>query len=376
MDDKKKLLKNIFSFFFSSVRFLTRNEFFCFLIILYIIIVIVGTVEQRNFGLEYAQEIYFNSNFTFLFKKIPFLGGKLILFCVFLILLFRLLIDKWKKKKIGTILLHSGVLFLLLGAFVSNKYCIEGKIIIKENEYNNFFLRSDLYELKIVDRKHETRTVIPVYINKHVNHSININNVTISISNFNNNCELINRKIFLTKNEMDGIGRFFLINRFPSFVEQEENRVNIFIKIHENNNIKNIYLLEDNYKVIDYDYNDINISLEKKKEHLPFSLFLSKFEKIVYQGTNKAKNYVSNLIIENDDGIIWKNRLEMNKPLRINDYTFYQTSYLDNSLERATILTVVKNYWSFYPYFSIFLIFLGFLMHLIISFNKILRIKE
>lgn len=376
MDDKKNLLKNVFSIFFSSARFLTRNEFFCFLIILYIIIVITGTIEQKNFGLEYAQDIYFNSNFTLLFEKIPFLGGKLILFCVFFILSFRLLIDKWKKRRIGTILLHLGVLFLLVGAFVSNKYCIEGKIIIKENEYNNFFLRNDLYELKIFDKKLGNTIIFPIYINKHFDHNINLNNININVSSLNNNCKLINRKVFLTKNEIDGVGRFFFITKFPSFVEQEENKVNIFIRIKENTNIKSFYLLEDNYRIINYDYDNINISLDKKKEQLPFNLFLSKFEKIVYQGTDKAKNYVSNLIIENDNGIIWKNRLEMNKPLRINDYTFYQTSYLDNSLDRATILTVVKNYWSFYPYFSIFLIFLGFLTHLVISFNKILRIKE
>lgn len=375
MDDKK-LFKNIFSMFFSSVRFLTRNEFFCLLIILYIIIVIAGTIEQKNFGLEYAQDIYFNSNFTFLFEVIPFLGGKLILFCVFFILLFRLLIDKWKKKRIGTIILHFGVLFLLIGAFVSNKYCIEGKIIIKENEYNNFFLRDDLYELKILDKETKSIIVIPMYISKYIDHDLNVNKINIHVSNFNNNCKLINRKSFLTKSEINGVGRFFFVSKFPSFVEQEENRINLFLKIKENNYIKSIYLLNDNYKIINYDDNNINISLDKKKEQLPFNLFLSKFEKIVYQGTNKAKNYVSNLIIESYDGIIWKNRLEMNKPLRINDYSFYQTSYLDNSLEKATILTVVKNYWSFYPYFSIFLIFLGFLMHLIISFNKILRIKK
>jgi len=366
----------LFNKIYFMARFLTRSDFFCFLIIMYMFIIIVGTIEQKNFGLEYVQKVYFNSNFTFLFNIVPFLGGKLVLFFVFASLFFRLFFYKWKKKHAGTILLHMGVLFLLLGAFVSSNYCIEGKIIIKENEYSNFFLRNDLYDIKLINKKTGEIVVKSIYINKKYNNTFNIDGTDIFMSTFNSNCKLVNRNKFLTSNEVNGIGRFFIINEFPSFVEQEENKVNFFLEIKRNNYAKNIYMLSDSYKVINYDDAYVSISLEKKREYLPFNLFLSKFEKISYYNTDKAKNYISNLIIESGDGITWKNRLEMNKPLRINDYTFYQTSYVDNAFKKMTILTVVKNSWSFYPYLSIFLIFLGFLLHLIISFNKVLRVKE
>jgi len=376
MRNKNTLFNNVFLKIYFMARFLTRSDFFCFLIIVYMFIIIVGTIEQKNFGLEYVQKIYFDSNFTFLFNVVPFLGGKLILFFVFASLFLRLFFDKWKKKRAGTILLHIGVLFLLLGAFVSSNYCIEGKIIIKENEYSNFFLRNDLYDMKLMNKKTGEIVVKSVCINKKSNNIFNINDADIFMSTFNGNCKLINRNKFLTSNEVDGIGRFFIIDEFPSFVEQEENKVNFFLKIKSNNYVKNIYLLFDSYKTINYDDTYVSISLEKRKEYLPFNLFLSKFEKISYYDTDKAKNYISNLIIESSDGITWKNKLEMNKPLRINNYTFYQTSYIDNSFEKMTILTVVKNSWSFYPYLSIFLIFFGFLLHLITSFNKVLRAKE
>ena len=90
----------------------------------------------------------------------------------------------------------------------------------------------------------------------------------------------------------------------------------------------------------------------------------------MYDGTKKVKNYISNLIIENNEGLIWKTKVEMNKPLRIDEYTLYQTSYLEGS-SRSTVLTIVKDTWNFYPYIATFFIFLGFIIHLVLYLRKI-----
>lgn len=353
-------------------RFFSRNEFFCILILLYILVLIIGTIEQKNFGIQYAQDMYFNSNFLIIFDKFPMLGGKLILSLIFISLMLRLLMDKWKKKKIGTMLLHVGVLFLLFGGFISSKYSKEGTLIIQENTYSNLYIRDDLYELKIFYNGIE-KIINTIKVNDSTK-KIETDFLKINIISFNNNCILSKRHKFLNDDEEANVlNRFFFVKKYPSFVEQAENRQFLQLNFFYNDTKKqNISLIvnDDNFF---YEKDGFKLTLSKKKEILPFKLFLSKFDKSVYPKTNKAKNYTSYLIIENEFGVLWKSVLEMNKPLRINGYTFYQTSYLDSGLEKSTVLTVVEGTWRFYPYISIIMIFLGFLIHLFFSIKKILR---
>lgn len=373
MSEKKYILKKTLIKMFCALRFISRVEFFCFLILLYIFVLLAGTIEQKNFGLQFAQNSYFNSNFVMVFNFFPMLGGKLIFTLVFLSLVIRLCVDKWNAKRIGTIFLHFGVLFLLFGAFVKSFFNIEGHLIIKENNYNNSFVRNDLYNLSFVSKKTVSRFDGDVSINVKDKSFIIDHKGMLNICKFNVNCILLKKKKFLVKSQTYGVNRFFFIKEFPSFVEQEENRSFLLFNFMNNNEKKDIYIVDFNNKSLNYEDEIVKISLSKKNERLPFKIYLSKFEKINYPGTKKAKNYVSNLIIEHND-IAWKTKIEMNKPLRIKNYTLYQTSFLEG-YEKSTVLTVVENTWGFYPYVAIMFIFFGFFSHLLISFRRI-RIRN
>lgn len=369
MSEKNYFLKKTLIKIFWVFKFSLKVEFFCFLILLYIFVLLAGTIEQKNFGLQFVQDAYFNSIFVMFFNFFPMLGGKLIFILVFLSLIIRLCVDKWNIKRMGTICLHLGVLFLLFGAFISSFFKIEGHLIINENNYNNFFVRDDLYNLSFINKNSMEKFNSDININIK-NKSIVIDDRSVlDIYRFNVNCVLSKKNKFLAKSQAYGISRFFLIKEFPSFVEQEENRSFLLFNFKYNNNKKYFYVIDYHGSPLIYEDVLIKISLSKKMEQLPFKIYLSKFEKVNYSGTQKAKNYVSNLIIENNN-IAWKTKIEMNKPLRINNYTLYQTSFLEGH-EKSTILTVVKNTWGFYPYVAITLVFLGFFLHLLISFRRI-----
>lgn len=366
--DKSIIFLNIFSSkIFFIFRFVSKVEFFCLLILFYIFVLVVGTVEQKNFGLNFVQDVYFNSMLIFFFDKVPIPGGKLLLILMCLSLFFRLIFDKWKKKKAGTIILHLGVLFLLFGAFLSNQLKIEGTIILKENGYSNFFLRSDLYDFEFLNKNTQKKYNEKIFINDK-NKIISLDNFNINLHKFVSNSVLLKRQKFLSSSESNGVSRFFLINDFPSFVEQEENRIFLHFSIKTIFFEKEILILEDDF--LNYEINDFKINIFKKYEALPFNLYLSKFDKIMYEGTKKVKNYISNLIIENNEGLIWKTKIEMNKPLRIDEYTLYQTSYLEGN-DRSTVLTIVKDTWNFYPYIATCIIFTGFVIHLVLFLRKI-----
>lgn len=373
MSEKNYILKKMFSKMFLGFKFISKVEVFCFLILLYIFVLLVGTVEQKNFGLQFAQDTYFNSNFIMFFNVFPMLGGKLIFILVFLSLMIRLCFDKWNMKRIGTIFLHLGVLSLLFGAFLSSFYKIEGHLSIKENNYNNFFVRNDLYDLNFINKRSMKKFNSDININVKNNAFIIDDNGVLNVYKFSINCVLFKKNKFLSKSQAYGVSRFFLIKDFPSFVEQEENRSFLLFNLTSCNDKRKLAIIDYDDNVLNYEDELIKINLSKKNEKLPFNIYLSKFERLKYTGTKKAKNYISNLIIENNN-ITWKTKIEMNKPLRINHYTLYQTSF-SKGKTKSSILTVVKNTYGFYPYIATFLIFLGFFIHLLISFRRI-RIKN
>lgn len=372
MSEEKYILKKMLGKMFFIFKFISKVEFFCVLILLYIFILLIGTIEQKNFGLQFVRDSYFNSNFIIFFNIFPMLGGKLISLLIFLGLIIRLCFDKWNKKRLGTIFLHVGVLFLFLGAFVDGLSKIEGHVIIKEHDHSNFFVRNDLYDLSFLNKISMKQFNNNISLNtKDKTFVIDGKNV-LNVYKFSSNCILLKKKKFQTKSQTNNINRFFFVNEFPSFVEQEENRAFLLFNVTGCND-ERVFSVIDYCGFLNYENNLIKINLSRKNERLPFDLYLSKFEKINYSGTKRARNYISNFIIENNN-IIWRTRIEMNKPLRINNYTLYQTSFLDG-VEKSTILTIVESTWGFYPYVSTIFIFFGFLTHLVISFKRI-RIKN
>lgn len=96
---------------------------------------------------------------------------------------------------------------------------------------------------------------------------------------------------------------------------------------------------------------------------LPFTITLDDFIKEVHPGTDMAKSYHSDIVL-NDGYTQWPVRIEMNAPLRFKGYTLYQSSYNDEGAEEITILSVVWNFGRLFPYFASVIIGFGLLVHI------------
>lgn len=117
------------------------------------------------------------------------------------------------------------------------------------------------------------------------------------------------------------------------------------------------------------DLGETEISLGRAKTRLPFSITLQDFRKIDYPGTVKAREFESDLIIQ-DGNISWPITIRMNEPLRYKGYTFYQSSFEQRPDIEVTVLSVVKNAGRAFPYISTLVIFLGLLIHFIIRMHN------
>ena len=114
---------------------------------------------------------------------------------------------------------------------------------------------------------------------------------------------------------------------------------------------------------------EIAIQLERKKQKLPFALSLQDFRKIDYPGTVKAREFQSDITIQDQD-LLWPVQISMNNPLRYKGYTFYQSSFDQQNDIEITVLSVVKNSGRAFPYIASLIIFIGLLLHFMIRLQS------
>ena len=114
------------------------------------------------------------------------------------------------------------------------------------------------------------------------------------------------------------------------------------------------------------------IEIRRKRTHLPFTIELLDFKKVLHPGTDIPQSFSSEInLIEND--IPRRVLIQMNEPLRYKGYTFFQASFIEGIEGESTVLAVVKNYGRLFPYISSIVMCVGLLIHLLISVPKLIK---
>ena len=136
-----------------------------------------------------------------------------------------------------------------------------------------------------------------------------------------------------------------------------------------------MFLAQQIPQTISLNGKELTIALRRERTHLPFSLKLNDFKKVLHPGTEIAKSYSSDVILIDGD-ISRPVLIQMNEPLRYMNYTFYQSSFNEGPDVDTTILSVVKNYGRLFPYISSLTISLGILIHIILRFPVLFRRRK
>jgi hypothetical protein len=104
--------------------------------------------------------------------------------------------------------------------------------------------------------------------------------------------------------------------------------------------------------------------LRRRRTPLPATIQLADFRKELHPGSGIARSYSSQVVVRPEQGPERKVLISMNKPLRLQNFTFYQSSY--NTLpdgREASTLAVVKNYGRTMPYIATGVTVLGMTLH-------------
>lgn len=359
MDKVLKILKNLsnLKIFFWSMLWL-------------MVITVIGTVEQKNIGLFAAQEKYFASMYFTAFG-IPFPGGGLIIIILSIGLISQLIFKTPFRsfKKSGITATHIGALILLCGSFITYLNAIEGSLVLKEAETKNTVLDYRNFDLAFIDETDPTKSK-----------SIDLNTLGSYLSNSSKKIfeDVILEKInifdscILVPNEKPlenevGFAKLFSFREASGIDAANTSEQCVEFSLKEKNQIQNYRVFLNMPK--EQSFNTLSakgiVRVRNREIPLPFSVKLIDFEKKFHQGTMISKSFKS--LVEITDGDLKFNRLiEMNSPLRYKGYTFYQSSFSENSEGEMSELAVVKNSAQWFPYISSIILCAGILWHLIL----------
>ncbi|MEE9369283.1 MAG: cytochrome c biogenesis protein ResB [Pontiella sp.] len=308
------------------------------------------------------------------------------------------------RKRAGIVLLHAGILFLLVGEFITALYAVEATMTIKEGETVNFIDHSQQLELAFTDTSHpdyETVTVIgqrklkdgAVLRQEDLPFDIKVNRYMIN-STQPRPLEGIPEKFRASYPKYEGYGSRLYVAEQPEisgatgarnapavdveFIDRASGeslgRYVLSLWMYPNF-VNRAWDMPTSLKVADKDY---TIYFRFRREYLrspsgnPYSVKLLDFVHEKYEGTQMPKDFASQIhLINEGDDVDRELRIWMNNPLRYARQTFYQSGFIPD--DSGTVLQVVRNDTWMIPYLSCMIVFVGMAAQFIQSLSRYVR---
>lgn len=339
-----------------------------------VLLVIWGTVYQAEHGLYQAQQKFFHSWMFFIFGFIPFPGTVMVMFVLFINLLLSLYFRiGFRWSNLGNIITHTGIIVLLLGGFYTSYFSQESTLTMREGQSESMSSSNHLWELAIWKQSGKTRDVFSIEAaGLSTGEAVDIPelNLKFRVNEYYKNCTIFtgSKTQGVVVLNASGIGA---LKGKPTALEAGQNVPGLVFSLDPTpGNTGKVILLYGN----DVGPTPLNLagdriffSLRKLKIPLPLTMTLLDFEVKLYPNSNIPKSYSSKVAIRSAGGMERDVVISMNKPLRFEDLTFFQSSYfIDRDGTEYTVLAVVKNPARLMPYVSSLWIFLGMAIHFLV----------
>jgi hypothetical protein len=370
-----------------------------------LVLVFCGTLAQVDLGIWSVVGKYFRSYYVWIpflifFPRtwhvpggFPFPGGWLIggLLLVNLLAAHAVRFKvSWKRS--GILLIHSGLIVMMLGEFVTGMFAVEGNMTIVQGESSSYTELADHSELAVVgtaDPKVDDVVVVPDQMLKKGG-TIQSDELPFDVevnlwmansgqpraprSGESNPATAGHGSQLITPERREASG---------ADSNQKRDVVSAYVTFRRKDNGESLgtYLLSPWFTLMSevppqkvvLDGQTYEVALRFKRAYKPYTVHLIKFSHDVYPGTNTPKNFSSLVrVVDPSRGVDREVLIPMNQPLRYEGETFYQSSFLPD--DEGTVLQVVRNPGWLMPYFSCALVTLGMLVHFGMNLSKFLGV--
>jgi hypothetical protein len=351
--------------------FIASYKLSCLLFLLLLLLTYLGTLYQVENGLYQSQKKYFESIFLIHWAygvlPLPLPGGYLLMIITFINLFwgavtrFRL---RWSH--IGFMLMHAGILILLLGAFASYVYAIHGRMVIFEGETANEIENPDEWEIGISEIT-AAGTVAEYIIQQNDFDGLSGSRsrifkigelpFTVELSGFAQNATVKNA------------GGGEMLEALPQEQEYQRNVAGISIALVDaggNRTRGVVWAGNSQPTLLESSGKSVNVVLRKQRIPMSFSIRLDAFTHKTHPGTAMSSEFTSE-ITKIEGNVSQQFKITMNEPFRHLGYTFYQSSWGQQSGTMGdieySVLSVVKNPTDQVPLYACIITTLGLVLH-------------
>lgn len=333
-------------------------------------LVVWGTLYQVDNGIYAAHDRFFKAWLLFIAGVVPFPAVK----TVIAILSVNLLAAALKKrpftiKTAGNILLHIGVAILIIGSAISSSMVQESAITLAKGQSTSETYDFTTWQLTLtVNGRQKDGPYAKIYryniknLNKGSKIRLPPTDVTLSLRNVYRNCSV--------KSDDHNPRSIVGLRHEKVSPEPGKNLPGVaFTLTGQGNESNEHYTYAGSAYPVPFFYgtDTIGVSLQPLRIPLPVRIELTGFEATWHPGTQKAKSFQSRLRLfgKNMDREV---AIEMNRPFRYKDFTFYQMGYSkQEGGGYSSTLAIVKNPLRYLPYIASLIIVTGLFIHFFVK---------
>lgn len=381
------------------VRFISSFGLAVFVLVLFFILTLLGTLEQVEHGLYETQKRYFDSFFVWYDiggVELPLIPGVRLLMWVLFFNMLSAAILKMKKswKGAGLLIAHFGILLLLVGGAIGLQFKKYGAMMIWEGDTASEFESYTEWQLDImpVDEEGVAKKALVIPAGRIDQISADQTRVFTSdelpfdmvIHGKERNAIPVPAGAPMSASvngmEIDG---YKLMSMKPA-KEAERNLPGMYVSFPESGKAEEsepeaiLWGGDVAPYTVEKDGKRWGVKLVKEKWKVPFEIKVRDFHFEYFPGTRKAKVYRADVTkIENGDER--DVRISMNEPLRHKGYTFFQSSFGPSGADDKgdqrmyTVLAVMKNPADHWPLVSLIVSGVGLMIHFMIQLGAYLK---
>lgn len=353
------------------------------LLLFLLLLTLLGTIEQIEHGLFATQNKYFTSAYLVLrfFDVIPVpLPGVMLLS---ILLFFNILlggittfVKDWSR--LGLLAAHLGIVFLLLGGFVTHQFSDYGNMALQEGESSNTFQSYNEWEVTVtpVTASDETDAVVipeTAFIDLGPENTRTVTSpalpFTVTFSDF-----VLNGRPMPADGTNPGSSENRVVDgaflaSLPPEKEHERNLSGVYVTLTSSTGETRESILWGGQNApwtVPMENRDYVIDFHKRRWPLPFTVTLDKFTRKTHARTSMPSAFVSE-VTRTEDGTAQQVRISMNEPMRYKGYTFYQASFGSipgpQGEELFSVLAVARNPADRWPIYACAIITAGLILH-------------